>query len=365
MNNEWNTDRRLDILVLGPMGTEAGSIASTAPIKVAVEALLNEPEFAAVLSDAGVSREDRLVHIPDGFNEAEIVDSVLSRLDVADLVIFNLTPKPMEKGVPQHSPNVYYELGLVHSLGIPAIALKSGDDEVPFYARSMRQHRVSDFALNTLKEALRAPLFEFLDYRQRRTDFANDRVTKFYGLPIVDISAAVGLATGYYYNFISRLVSESGFLSTHAELIKQVVIVRPSDIESTYQADHDALKEALAGRGYFLCMGEQLRPPASNKLGPVWFDHVKGIILDIPRTIYPLRFSPRLLSFQMRNQSFPSEVAEREFQQRFRQIGAQLLDRVEMAVRYHLRTEGHRVRSKMLHFTTIQEAPELVGRLLT
>ncbi len=349
------------------MGTDSKTTASTAPIKQAVEALLAEPEFDRVLFAAGVTRQDRSVHIPDGFNEAEIVDGVLSHLDVADLVIFNLTPKPVEcchEGKPQHSANVYYELGLVHSLGIPAIALKSGADDVPFYARGMRQHRVPNFEVHTLMDALRQPLFEFLDRSNRSTDFVNDRVTKFYGLPIVDISAAVGLATGYYHNFISRLISESGFLSNYSDLIKAVVVVRPSEIESTYQADHDLLKEWLAKAGHFLCMGEQLRPSSSDKLGPIWFDHVKGVILDIPRTIYPLRFSPRLLSLQMRNRNIPSRESEREFSQRFRQMGGQLLDRVENAVRYHATMEGHRVRSKMLYFTTIDKAPALVERLL-
>lgn len=360
MNTDWNTDRRLDILVLGPMGTDPKS----APIKLALEVLLAEPEFDRVLHAAGVAKEDRQVHIPDAFHDAEIVNGVLSHLDVADLVIFNLTPKPDKQGQPQHSPNVYYELGLVHSLGIPAIALKIGDEDVPFYARTMRQYRVPDFEVSTLADTLRAPLFEFLGKADAQAAFKDNRVTTFYGLPVVDISAAVGLATGYYHNFVWRFISETGFLARHADFIKGVIVVRPSDLDSTYQADIQSLKAALAKAGHYLCTGEQLLPPESDRLGPIWFDHVKGVILDIPRTIYPLRFSPRLLSLQTRNREPSGQGAGRLFAQQFRQMGQRLLDRVEHAVRYHRDMEGNRVRSKLLHFSTIDEAPALVGQLL-
>jgi nucleoside 2-deoxyribosyltransferase len=356
----WNIDRRLDILVLGPMGDHEDPAASTAPIRDAVEALLREPAFITLLTRAGIAQENHRVHIPDGINEQEIIQSILTRLDTADLVLFNLTPKP---GKDEASPNVFYELGLVHALGIPAFIIKAGKSQVPFYARGMKQHRVNDFQLTTLKDALREPLRDFLDIENSQTNFVNDRVTQFYGLPIVDISAAVGLATGYYQNFVARLITEGGFIAAYPDSIRQVIIVRPSGVDSTYPADILALKAALAEAGHALAT-EKLPPPLGDTLGPLWFDHVQGVVLDLPRTIYPLQRSPRLLALRQRNQILPSPAAQRTFAQRYRQVGEQLLDRVEAAIRYQLLFDAQRVRSKILHFSKIAEAPHLVSRLL-
>jgi hypothetical protein len=91
---------------------------------------------------------------------------------------------------------------------------------------------------------------------------------------------------------------------------------------------------------------------------------VQGVILDLPRTIYPLQRSPRLLALRQRNQTFPSPGAQRTFTQRYRQVGEQLLDRVEAAIRYQLLYDAQRVRSKILHFSRINETPELLNRLL-
>jgi|GEM_PF-835044 len=356
----WNSDRRLDILVLGPMGDHEDPAATTAPIRDAVEALLREPAFTNLLTRVGIAEGNYRVHIPDGINEQDIIQSILTRLDTADLVLFNLTPKP---GKDEASPNVFYELGLVHALGIPAFIIKAGKSQVPFYARGMKQHRVDDFQLTTLMDALREPLRDFLDIENSQTNFVNDRVTQFYGLPIVDISAAVGLATGYYQNFVARLITEGGFIAAYPDRIRQVIIVRPSGVDSTYPADIEVLKSALDGAGHKLAT-EKLAPPPGDTLGPLWFDHVQGIVLDLPRTIYPLQRSPRLLALRQRNQTLPSPAAQRIFAQRYRQVGEQLLDRVEAAIRYQLLYDAQRVRSKILHFSTIADAPRLVTRLL-
>jgi nucleoside 2-deoxyribosyltransferase len=356
----WNSDRRLDILVLGPMGDHQDPAASTAPIRDAVESLLREPAFETLLTRGGVAAGDRYVHIPEGTNEPEIVHSILGRLDTADLVLFNLTPKT---GREEASANVFYELGLVHALGIPAIVIKTDRGVVPFYAGTMRQQRVPNFEIDTLKEALREPLRDFLDSENSQTNFLNDRVTQFYGLPIVDISAAVGLATGYYQNFLSRLITEGGFIAAHPDLIRHVVVVRPSGVDSTYPADMQMLKAALAEAGYTLAT-EKLTPPAGDTLGQLWFDHVQGIVLDLPRTIYPLQRSPRLLSLRDRSRTSRGRGGDRAFTQRFRQLGEQLLDRVEAAIRYQLHHDAQRVRSGILHFARIGETPSLVDTLL-
>ena len=356
LNTDWSTDRRLDILVLGPMG-DGGNDPSTIRIRDALDSLLQEPDFQGLLGSHHV--HTKKVHVPEGQDQSEIVQNILSLLEAADLAVFDLTPK---KDRPDRA-NVFYELALVHALGIPALLLIQEGHSVPFYARTTTQYRVPNFDPATLANALRAPLREFLDWENRTTSFTNDRVSQFYGLPIVDISAAVGLATGYYYNFLSRLITEGGFLAHHPDKIKHVLYVRPSSVNSTYEADVTALKAALLGGGHEL-KTEKLAAIARDEKGPLWFDHVNGIVLDVPRTIYPLRRSPRLLSLHERNPTFPSPGAEKSFHQRLHQVEENMLTRVEGAIRFQIRHDGPRVRGNILHFTTIQNAPALVSSLL-
>jgi hypothetical protein len=65
-----------------------------------------------------------------------------------------------------------------------------------------------------------------------------------------------------------------------------------------------------------------------------------------------------------RNREFASPGAERSFHQRMHQLEENLLARVESALRFQIRHDGPRVRSRILHFTTIAEAPGLVKSLL-
>lgn len=373
----WNADQRLDILILGPMSDDETTAASCVPVQKAVQALLDEPELDEFLTKNHIAPEDRQVHAPESFRGANIFDSVLSRLDTADLVIFNLTPKP---GKEEASANVFYELALVHALGIPAMFLYHRPDkkaqapssppdneppkQVPFYAREMHQLRVKKFDRATLVEALRPTLHDFLMRKNAQNNYLNDRVTRFYGLPVIDISAATGLATGYYFNFLSRLITENSFLGSHPHLIKKVVLVRPTSVDSTYQADLDQLKTSLAAAGHTLAT-EKLSPPAHDKLGPLWFDHVNGIVIDIPRTIYPLQLAPRLLSLQDRHRTQADDATDRIVDQRLHQFGDQLMDRFMHAIRYQIRRAGTTIRGKLVHFTTMGEAASDITQLLS
>lgn len=362
----WSADKRLDILILGPMSEDETVAASCIPVQRAVEALLKEPAIARILDLAGIAEGDRKVHVPEKIGGQDIIAGVLSRLDIADLVIFNLTPKAGEK---QASGNVMYELGLVHSLGIPAMFVIEkevpGDEKrkAPFYVGQTHQHRVADFSEETLKKELRPTLMDFLGQSDGANDYLNDRITQFYGgLPVVDISAAAGLATGYYYNFLSRLITEGGFLGLYPKLIRKVVVVRPDSIESGYQEDVAKLKQVLADRGLEL-QTAKLDPPPGDTLGILWFDHVDGIVVDIPRTIYPLRRAPRLLAYHDRHKRLKAGEAERVFHQRLLRFSEALLDRFREGIDYQIRIDGPRVRKSMVIHTDMRNVAETVESL--
>jgi nucleoside 2-deoxyribosyltransferase len=355
INKYYQDDQRLDILVLGPMQEKSEQPSSGTTIRQALEEILASPPAQALLAASHTTAFK--VHIPDGWDDHEIINGVLSHIDIADLVIINLTPKEGPEGVA--SPNVYYELGLVHSLGLPVIIIAQKGTKLPFYASQLRHTRVADFTVAEIKDKLTDPILRFLDL-QDDTDFTNNRVTQFYdGLPLVDISASVGLATGYYYNFVSRLLREGNFISLYPEKIKQLIIVRPTNVLETYEQDKQRLTETLARHGYKL-KTEKLDAPVSDGKGPCWIEHYDGIVIDLPRTIYPLKISPRLLAMQERLDKSPAAATTQQRDRLLRQASERLLDRIERAIRYHVRKEREGYRASLLHFSTIEQLPGLL-----
>jgi nucleoside 2-deoxyribosyltransferase len=360
-NKSYFENNRLDILILGPMGSHNGADSSTLTIGKAVQQLLEEPATQELLQKTGTT--NYYVHIPEEWNEQEIINGILSRLDIADLVIINLTPRDGPAGSP--SPNVYYELGLVHSLGLPVIPIYQSGTNIPFYVLTTRGYIVPEFTQEFVAAELRAPVLKFLDLDDE-TDFSDNRISQFYDhLPIIDISAAVGLATGYYYNFVGRLLRDGSFVSAYPEKVKQLIIVRPDNVLDTYEQDLGHLKRVLEDAGFTLTT-EQLPEPPGDRKGPAWISHINGIVIDLPRTIYPLKISPRLLAMQDRlDKPGMSQASIKQRNLFLRQVSEQLLDRVQRAILYHVNKEREGYRKTLLHFARINEVPGLISELAT
>lgn len=352
-------DRRLDVLVLGPMTGNDAERASSAVLAQAIRLVLEGPEAKDFLEAGKVRSID--VHVPEALGYAEIVHGVLAHLDTADLVVVNVTPKDGPAGA--MSPNVFYELGLVHALGIPVVLVAEQGTGLPFYFRSTQVLRAAPWNVDTLAAMLRGPIVRFLDPDGGSALHVN-RVSEFYdGLPIVDISAAVGLATGYYHNFIARLIDEHGMAAQHPGTVKSVVIVQPTGVERTYEEDKDLLIARLREAGHEL-QPTKLEAPAGDRRGAMGVDHVHGIVVDLPRTFYPLRLSPRLLSLRKRMESArPTPERRRTNDQQLRRMADALIERFVSGIRFHMRYDGPRVRSHMVHFCSIGEAGALVSEL--
>ena len=352
--NNYASDNRLDIVILGPMGDTVVPNNSVQTIGRAAEQLLEEPAAKALL--ATTTSE---VHIPDEWRDSEIVYGILNRLDIADLVIINLTPKAGVKGAP--SPNVYYEMGLLHALGIPVIYIAEQGTDISFYGLTNRVTIVPEFELELVKNALRPSILAFLNTNDN-TDFSDNRITQFYGrLPIVDISAAVGLATGYYYNFVSRLLAVGGIISLNKEKLSRLIVVRPKNVMNTYSDDKEYFEKILLDNGYKLELEKNLTIPDGDDKGGIWVYHIGGIAIDLPRTIYPLKISPRLLSLQERtdkNGGFRRQPGAAS--PTLRQSSERLLDRVENALLYHVHKDGERVRDKLLSLAAMEDVPALL-----
>lgn len=97
----------------------------------------------------------------------------------------------------------------------------------------------------------------------------------------------MGLTTGgYYHNFVGWLMMlKGGLISKYPEKICHVIIVCPSSIHSTSQADAQLLANALTTAGFKLETGSSADINGAdehNKLKQIWFKHVEdGIISSI------------------------------------------------------------------------------------
>lgn len=353
----YYADGKLEIIILGAMRGQKND--SSIRIRDAVLSILQEKEALDILKNKGIT-SDPIVSFPDEWQENQIEDGVFGKMDTADLIIVNLTPK---KGKVDTSPNVFYELGFIHALGIPYILLLEEGNLVPFYMRNTRVHRTKNFSLKTLTTVLKAPLYNFITDENNQGEFTQNIISRFYhGFSIIDISAAVGLATGYYMNFVRRLLKDGGFISFHPDKIKHVIVIRPSDIFNTYLQDHTTLENILKKQNLQLHL-EKLEPVPTDKDGGIWFEHTDGIVIDIPRTIYPLRRSPRLLSLRERLDHGKIRIGKLSKESIIRQAADKLLDKVEDIISYLALKDEEIIRTNLLHFTTLEEAPALIERI--
>ena len=124
-----------------------------------VEAI--RPAIAKVASDRKEQWQCRRsddIHVP-----GSITKEIITSLHTADLVIADLTT---------HNPNVFYELGVVHSAGRPTVMITQQIDELPFDINTYRVHQytASKDGLRSLSEYLSSTILDALEHGQRLTN---------------------------------------------------------------------------------------------------------------------------------------------------------------------------------------------------
>jgi hypothetical protein len=149
-----------------------------------VEPLLSDQEF--------------LVRTPDQPNQGLIMHQVIESLDRAELVIADLTGA---------NPNVLYELGLRHCLGLPCILITESNgapkpEDVPFDLRHYRHAVLPEFTEVTEGQKRLGPIIaSTLKDAAMHKEISNP-VTDYFKAPLTEISTAPGLAEGYFRNFV-------------------------------------------------------------------------------------------------------------------------------------------------------------------
>ena len=173
----------------------------------------------------------------------DIPEAVFSHIMHCDLAIADISTG---------SPNVLYELALLHANGVPVILI----GEPPFYLTQMVGLIVEDFQSETLFAALAGGSFDEIDLEKgdERVPGQIERLIlkpsaqqtmnpfsrHFGGVHLVNVAAATGVATGYYYNFIRWVLREGTIFYDRPEF-EDLVIIRPRRISEVNHA-MDALR---------------------------------------------------------------------------------------------------------------------------
>jgi hypothetical protein len=227
----------------------------------------------------------------DLHGSGNIPEEVFDAIDHSDLVIADLSGNRQA---------VTYELALAHALGIETI-LVSDSGKINFYLNQFRIIQNIDFSADAISShELAAGIDNWIDKRNKLFD-SNNPLKNFYGVPLPDISAASGLAVGFYANFALPILN--GGVIVHKEgdsektsKLKGFIVLNPKNFARSVMEMEDALEELLISSfKEEVKRGEPgkifIRTPAGDRTA---FFLVRDYLIDIPRTMFSLKYSPRL-----------------------------------------------------------------------
>lgn len=303
------------IFVIGPMESQAGSGGSSSAgpenhlawIRAAVAGELQRQGFSRRddqdyrLSGGGTvdssvleKDDDRIFLITpvELYGPGDIPTNVFDAIDECDLVVADLSGQ---------RPAVVYEVAFAHALGIRTILVREGEEDT-FYLRQIRTATL-DFAGNAEQVSDLSPyLREWLLTRDKRFNSPNP-MTSFYGAPLPDISAAAGLATGYFDSFLRPVLAPSAVIvrpGAPDAPVRGVLVLKPSDFSVRIQQLAEELGAALTAADPPLPLARGMGPGAAvgvrTDSGPrPPFYVAAGWVIDVPRTVLTLEMSRRMV----------------------------------------------------------------------
>lgn len=239
------------------------------------------------------------IKIPEELTGGYISENVFYEMDMADLVIADITGR---------SPNVFYEIAMLQSMGKPMIFIDSLEEKkeiIPFYLNHTNIHSVGKMTFEELKTVLKVSISRFFDHTQL-TNYSTSVISQYYGLPLVYISAVMGVAFGYYSNFLKPFLKRNtGAIAQPENNVSHLYIIKPIDLSS-----EDTPKKNLS---LILKNSEakQYNCPESTR-GKIFCPFVKEEnAYDVPSALFTLKKSPRLKKLKKslsENQNVSSEI---------------------------------------------------------
>jgi hypothetical protein len=243
----------------------------------------------SVLRSLGLTDAQFDVYVPQQLVSAAIKDDVFHRIDMADFGIADISTT---------SRNVMYEIAYFNALGTPLVLIDYRGTTPPFYLTQQRVLTVADFTVEELASQLNPVLGAYL--RADDVNLSDNPITQFYNSALVDISAATGVAVGFFENFAHHVLVQGGVLTENPE-IKELVMIRPERIND-FQLDNSRVNARLQQ-----AVRRTLKAPPHPR-GEVTARVLGNSIVDFPTPLYALDSAPRYrkLRDRMRNMTASS-----------------------------------------------------------
>ena len=311
-------------------------------------------------------------------DSGDIPDEVFYAIDHSDLIIADLS---------DNRPPVIYELAFVHALGIETI-LVGGPETISFYFSHTKIFNI-DFRAETISSPdLDARIDSWLDKKKKLFNSTNP-LQKFYRAPLPDISAARGLAAGFYDNFARPILTggkivhreqissegsaKAGDDNSHLSLwrrllrtfgrpakkeevsekiseLKGLIVLRPENFASSINEMKIALEEHLNSRfpGEVKRGGPGKIFIKTDEGERTAFFLVRDYLIDIPRTMFSLILSPRLERYT-EDKSLKSDME------------GVLINRFFESVKDYLMHDTNiKEKRKKFHFGSVEEIPSII-----
>lgn len=218
------------IFIIGPMGKRESDPRGLALSRHIPNIAQATRQVLRLLKDKlGDALPESQVIEPPNIPGSSIPREVFSHIMHCDFAIADLSTG---------SPNVTYELAMLHANGVPTILI--GSDI--FYLNQSNAlnvpEDVADFNVDTLAKALtgdslieggRPGHLEQLMTVSNNKRFWNPITQHFGGVDMINVAAATGVATGNFHNFTSWVLMDGGVFREKPELV-DLVLIRPDRI---------------------------------------------------------------------------------------------------------------------------------------
>lgn len=373
-------DEPVTIVVLGPMEQVRNDRIKKASRTRKLRKLIRQIA-AEIEADESYKGPKLEVAAPEDRASGVIVPGVLELIETAELVVLDVSGG---------RPNVAYEAGIIHALGLPHIFITS-DSEPPFYFKG--ESVIANFASakrftpgRKSHEALRDIIRAFVDEGHMAPRLADNQITRFFELPIIDIAGPSGLASAYYKNSIRRFIRRRGYVDRvrtvtwktsageeHAKMkMRALIAVQPDDIlledgdrgsdemHSTLRRLKFTVVTATIHRREddpddirnFGCglLARRIPGKITKPLAP-------GIVVERPSILYPLARSPRIHKLEERS-------GDRRYKRGFGELRKrrlqQMMDSFWRNVRLQAQWDG-KDGARLLDFVACRQLTDLAG----
>jgi hypothetical protein len=132
----------------------------------------------------------------------DIIDNVINEIDRAEIVVINITGS---------NPNVLYETAICHALGVPCILISENLRKIPFY---LNGYRCEEINFDEMAESTNILIEHIVNFDKDMHLYLENPIRKHFTRSIVDISPAIGVAQGYYYNLIRHARNTLGEINS-------------------------------------------------------------------------------------------------------------------------------------------------------